>query len=97
MSLVYRLLRSKSRQKLLTWLEEAACTMLRTQGGAIFSSLTDDPEFRADRHRSTVVGWAIYRAFEHARCLLGLAHLVRGHGGSAVRHLEVAFGVAQRK
>lgn len=34
---------------------------------------------------------------EHARCLLGLAHLVRGDDGSAVRHLEVAFDVAQRK
>jgi hypothetical protein len=33
----------------------------------------------------------------HAHCLLGLAHLVCGDDGAAVRHVEIAFDVAQRK
>jgi tetratricopeptide (TPR) repeat protein len=34
---------------------------------------------------------------DHAHCLLGLAHLVRGDEQRAIRHLEIAFDVAQRK
>jgi hypothetical protein len=34
---------------------------------------------------------------EQARCLLALAHLVRGDDRPAIRHLEIAFDVARRK
>jgi len=34
---------------------------------------------------------------DHAHCLLGLAHLVRGDEERAIRHVEIAFDVARRK
>jgi len=148
MSLVYRKFRFRGRQGLLTWLEDAARRMLRTQPGVILLSLTADADdvvwvgdrgadldflttldagrvpawaaealaaaplrplqfvdewyrrpapphriwmveaaaasgmhaqllqnlqerSRADRHRSDIVGWAIYRAPEPAALCVG--------------------------